>query len=231
MNSDPRVSGWNWSKTEDDGMMERFVGDHYSRDHDGHCEMIENKKHEANRVVQVLKLDGSQLVMDFGAGPGYIARHVSLHSKKLYCVDVSETFLNEARYYNRNDEKIEFLKVDFAQFDVLPKVDRIYCLAVFIHFSIYDIFIHLSGLYDKLLPDGQLWFDTLSDEYIDFKSDKWASVIEKLMKDPAETFINIKYNNTKIVEKMVKSTGFNIISSYDDNGHSFFHVAKPEKGR
>ena len=226
---DPRELLWNWDlESELDSkksMLNKFVGDHYSSTN-GLEEIVNNKKHEANRVIQILNLNNQKTVIDFGSGPGYIAFHVAQNVKKLYCIDVSQSFLDEASNYNQSLHNIDYIKVNFSDFNKVPHVDSIYCLALFIHFTLYDIFSHLSGMFDCLNSGGELFFDILSDEYIDFQSKKWINGVKKSIVKPESNFTNVKYNNKIVVKQMAQHIGFNIIDMFDDTTHSFFHVVK-----
>ena len=214
MTYDPRVFDWNSAYLN-------------SLNVDDQNKIFESKKVEAIRVIRILKLDNTQTIIDFGSGPGYIASHIAPVIKKLYCIDVSQSFIDVAKMYTKDHNNIEYIKINFADFEQIPQVDSIYCLALFIHFTLYDIFTHLTELYNCLKPGGQLFFDTRSDQYINFKSNKWLADTRKSVKIPNYHFTNLKYHNTKIIKQMIESVGFDIVNIFDSGTHSFFHIGRP----
>ena len=206
-------------------MLDKLVGDHYQFDRLD--ELFTNKFHEAQRVIQILDLNDSSTAIDFGSGAGYIAHHVAPIVNKLYCIDVSRSFLATASSYNKKYNNIQYIEIDFSEFSKLPQADKIYCLALFIHFTIYDIFNHLKGFYNCIQPGGEIFFDTLSDKYIDFDSRKWLSTTDKIISNPNSNLTNLKYNNSSVVVRMLENIGFEVLDTFDDVGHSFFHIMRP----
>lgn len=224
---DLRESLWEWEADNNEAeMLDRLVGDHYDEPN-GLDTLNHNKFHEAQRVIRIFNLSNSSSVVDFGSGAGYIAYHVAPTVEKLYCVDVSKSFLATASAFNKKHSNVEYINIPFAGFSNIPQVDKIYCLALFIHFTMYDIFNHLTGFYNCLSPGGEVFFDTLSDEYIDFNSKKWLSTTVKTISKPYSNFTNVKYNNSLVIIKMLKNIGFVVVDTFDDANHSFFHIMKP----
>jgi cyclopropane fatty-acyl-phospholipid synthase-like methyltransferase len=97
------------------------------------------------------------VVMDYGCGPGFLARIVAQRTKKVYAIDISDGVLLCADTINHRDN-INYLNVFKKQTDSIPdnSVDLIYSFAVLQHVSanlVDDIF---SLFYKKLKENGKL---------------------------------------------------------------------------
>ena len=94
------------------------------------------------------------IVMDYGCGPGFLARIVASKTKKLYALDISDGVLLCANTINPC-ENINYLNVLKGMANSIPdsSVDLIYSFAVLQHVSaklVDDIF----ALFYKKLKDG-----------------------------------------------------------------------------
>jgi SAM-dependent methyltransferase len=94
------------------------------------------------------------IVIDYGCGPGFLARIVASKTKKLYALDISDGVLLCANTINHR-ENLKYLNVLKGMANSIPdgSVDLIYSFAVFQHVSgklVDDIF----ALFHKKLKEG-----------------------------------------------------------------------------
>lgn len=98
--------------------------------------------------------NSESVVMDYGCGPGFLARIVASKTKKLYALDISDGVLLCADTINRR-ENLHYLNVLKSRAESIPdaSIDLIYTFAVLQHVSgklVNDIF----NLFHKKLKDG-----------------------------------------------------------------------------
>ena len=207
-------------------MISNFVGDEYNNSDDIDKTLWEVKYHEANRAVEKLQITQDDIVYDVGSGPGMICNYVSQNCNKLYCVDISKSFLKYAMKNNENNKNVGFFKIKHGVFNHVPKPNKIYCLATFIHFNLYDIHYYLKSFYDKIDNGGMVFFDILSDEYLNLESDEYKENFKKYQKNPKRIYHDMKYHNPKIIEKVIHNTGFSVVETFDDYNHKFWVLKK-----
>lgn len=103
------------------------------------------------------RLEPSDVVIDYGCGPGFLAVETSKHVKHLYAIDISEGALACAEVLN-NNENLNYVVANEAGFASIPdeSVDAIYSFAMIQHIAddIYDIV--LENCRKKLKPGGKL---------------------------------------------------------------------------
>jgi ubiquinone/menaquinone biosynthesis C-methylase UbiE len=112
-----------------------------------------------SRLVGSLELSGTERVLDFGSGAGseaiYLARALA-SGGRLTCLDVSPTWLAEARRRLRHQTNVEFLLGESPTL-ALPAAEFDLILA---HFVIHDVDraalpATLTALARSLRPDGR----------------------------------------------------------------------------
>ena len=108
---------------------------------------------------QILKgrLTSDNEVLDFGCGPGFLAKTVASHVRKIYACDISTGALACARVLN-SAPNLEYVSADASGLVVIPdaSLDAIFSFAVIQHVSddIYEIV--LENCRRKLKPGGRL---------------------------------------------------------------------------
>ncbi|CAN5706055.1 hypothetical protein BH24ACI3_BH24ACI3_06090 [soil metagenome] len=112
------------------------------------------------RIYQkILKpyLGPNDVVIDYGAGPGFLARATAPHVNKIYAVDISKGAVACAKIVNPH-ESIEYLVADQDGLDTIPdgQIDAVYSFAVIQHLT-DQTFVHvLDTCRQKLKPNGRL---------------------------------------------------------------------------
>ncbi|MDQ3133023.1 MAG: class I SAM-dependent methyltransferase [Acidobacteriota bacterium] len=96
-------------------------------------------------------------VLDYGCGPGFLAKATAPHVKKIYAVDISSGTIACAKIIN-SAENIEYIVSDKAGIESVPdgKIDAVYSFAVIQHLTDKVFEIILENCRRKLKPDGQL---------------------------------------------------------------------------
>jgi SAM-dependent methyltransferase len=96
-------------------------------------------------------------VLDYGCGPGFLAKATAPHVKKIYAVDISIGAIACAKIIN-SAQNIEYIVSDEAGINSIPdkSVDAVYSFAVVQHLTdaVFEKILENCRL--KLKPDGQL---------------------------------------------------------------------------
>jgi SAM-dependent methyltransferase len=126
------------------------------------------------------------VVMDYGCGPGFLARAVAKQTNKVYAIDISDGVLLCADTINHRDN-IAYLNVFKNQTDSIAdnSIDLIYSFAVLQHVSenlVDDIF---SLFYKKLKENGKLLLQ------VQLQTDNWKT--EKEWKEDKSVSGKLKY--------------------------------------
>lgn len=116
---------------------------------------------ESRRKIydQILKdrLKPDDVVLDYGCGPGFLAKTVAEHVSKIYACDISTGALACARVLN-SAPNLEYVAADPSGLTAIPDagLDAVYSFAVVQHVSddIYNIV--LENCRRKLKPGGRL---------------------------------------------------------------------------
>jgi len=136
------------------------------------CEFLEaeytrNKVSREKIYSSVLRpcLSKNQVVMDYGCGPGFLAKAVSFIAGKVYAVDISHGVLECAKILNSGDN-IEYLYAGRGGISVIPDngLDIIYSIAVIQHLPNKVFGEVLSAWYEKLRPGGKVLLHIVIDD-------------------------------------------------------------------
>ena len=103
------------------------------------------------------RLRGVATVIDWGCGPGFMAKAVSPHVGKVFAVDISEGALACAKIIN-GAENIEYVLGDAAGLSSIPddSADAVISFHVFQHLSDQIARTVLSNIHSKLKRGGKL---------------------------------------------------------------------------
>jgi len=121
-------------------------------------------------------LDGEMTVIDYGCGPGVLARIVSGHAKKVYGCDISTGVLDCARILSPAPN-LEYVVADEAGLKSIPdgSVDVIYSFAVIQHLSQEIIELVFENCYRKLKPGGKILIHVQMDDNVFGIEEEWKS--------------------------------------------------------
>lgn len=115
----------------------------------------------AKFISQTLQLSKDDVVLDFGSGPGFIARTLCDEVKKLYCVDLSDGFIAMCKEELKDTANTECHLIPYSDLSCVYEkgITAIYASAVFIHLNIYDVYIYLQEFHNVLGVGGRVWLD------------------------------------------------------------------------
>lgn len=127
-------------------------------------EAVVQRRHERLPELRSrLALEPNDVVVDLGSGTGFVAEVVAPLVHKLYCVDISPSFLDDARarLTGQSIRNVEFVLADYADFSqsFRERVTKIYALLLFIHFNYFDLLYYLAECNHILRHGGLLYFD------------------------------------------------------------------------
>ena len=109
-------------------------------------------------------------VLDYGCGPGFIAKVASEYVKKIYAIDISSGAIACAKIINFA-ENIEYLRADDEGLSKIPdeSVDAVYSYAVVQHLTDEILNLVLANCRRKLKKGGKLLL------HIQMPNDVWKS--------------------------------------------------------
>jgi SAM-dependent methyltransferase len=129
------------------------------------AECVRNNETRQMIYERILKrfLTGADRVLDYGCGPGFLARIVAANVTKVYAMDISPGLLECAKIIN-SAESLEYLLVDQADCVPSSSLDVIYSFAVIQHMTDEAFEQALILCSDKLKRGGRIVFQVqLSD--------------------------------------------------------------------
>ena len=139
--------------------------------HLSHSEFIERELFERNKstreklcsCVLLSHLNSTQVVLDYGCGPGFLANSVSRHVRTVYAIDLSRGVLECARILN-SAPNITFLHT--TQLDEIEdcSIDLVYSFAVVQHVTDSIFGKILAAMFSKLKKGGKLIIHIILDE-------------------------------------------------------------------
>lgn len=115
-------------------------------------------------------LEKDFVVLDYGCGPGFIAKVAADYVKKIYAIDISSGAIACAKVINAA-ENIEYLRADEAGLNKIPddSVDAVYSYAVVQHLTDEILNLVLDNCQRKLKKGGKLLL------HIQMPNDIWKS--------------------------------------------------------
>lgn len=193
-----------WDSQSEWETFRKYVGTTYSSLE----EALEAKSNEASYIKEYLNLSKTDKVMDLGSGYGFIAYHLAQSVDHVYCVDVSETFLSKCEKVNEEHTNVSCHLIERASFEKFSNIDAIYCVAVFIHFNIYDVVTNLTGLHNVLKPGGKLLFDFYDADYLDYNDSVFQRHIQRYRENRDNLLTIINFNSKAAVINIAENIGF-----------------------
>ena len=89
-----------------------------------------------------MNVTSDQTGMEIGSGCGYLTLAAAQRSKRVYALDISASFLNQAKEHCTSQNNIEFLRITPGVLDPVldSSMDYVFSNNVFIHLNFYEIF-------------------------------------------------------------------------------------------
>ena len=115
-------------------------------------------------------LDSNHDVLDYGCGPGFLAKATAPHVKQIFAIDISAGAIACAKVVN-SAENLHYLVADQDGFSAIPdeQLDAIFSFAVVQHLTNDSFEALLEKCQRKLKPDGRLVL------HIQLKDDIWRT--------------------------------------------------------
>lgn len=195
-----------WNSQSDLELFKKYVGDTYP-DIDS---ALNAKNHEAGYISSYLNLDETKEVIDLGPGYGLIANFIAPKVKQLHCVDISSSFLDKCNQTLAHHDNIKFHLINYGDMSPFKNIDAVYCVAVFIHFNIFDVAIYLKEIHRILTPGGTFLFDFYDADNFDYNDAVVQRHLALYNTDRNAIFTNINFNNKKVVENIANNIGFKL---------------------
>jgi len=115
------------------------------------------KLYELSYTSTLFKTD---IVADFGSGFGFGAKSLAKSAKKVYCFDVSKSFLDKCTENTAEIDNISCLHIKRNDISEMydKGINKIVSNSVFCHFNISEIAYYLKEFYELLPTAGQVIF-------------------------------------------------------------------------
>jgi len=195
-----------WDSNIDQGLLKLYVGTTYNNLE----ELGAEKEIQAKRIVKYLNINNTDTVLDIGPGLGFVASFVSPQCEKLICTDISSSFLIKATALLQSFNNIECKKMKHGDLSAFTSIDKIYCMAVFIHFNIYDVGIYLEQVYNSLKPGGKFLFDFYDADKFEPTNEVYQRHKQIYAHNKDSLSKNINFNSKSAVEKLCIHYGFDV---------------------
>lgn len=181
--------------------------------HDEYLEAVCKTCADAREKIyeQILKphFRNDDTALDYGCGPGFLAKAVSGHVKKIYACDISEGALACARIINAAPN-LEYVTADEAGLSAIPdgSVDIVFSFAMVQHISDEILEMVLGNMRRKLKPGGRLAL------HIQLTNDDWKTEDEWRSDNSIHGKIKFKYGlhcfgrSADAHRKLVEKHGF-----------------------
>ena len=208
----PLSSSWSRFKNERE-LLISVVGYAYGPEPELRVDDIRrNRQVHAERIMRFLDINKDDVVVDFGSGVGFIAEWIAPRVRKLLCLDVGENHLEYASNHLKKHANIEFHLIDYGDLSSLrgSGVNKFFASAVFIHFNLWDITIHLRKLHG-LLPDGGLAYMNIMDsDNLDLlRQPLFNSQLQAYERSRSSTYL-VTWNSGSAVRSIAETIGFSV---------------------
>lgn len=219
-----------WEFRDRKALLYALVGNDFGPDPESRLDEIrEYKKNEAKFLLQALELRAQDRVLDLGSGFGFIARVTAPLVERLWCVDISNEFLECARQELREFCNVQLEQMGFADLRFLAGkgINKGYANAVFIHFNFFDITLYLRELFAILEPGGIFVFGMSDSDSLDIRSDRYFEVVLEKYKEHRGSPVLMHWNSAKAVCRAAEALGFQAKNAYSGGGTAMIVLEKP----
>lgn len=184
------------------------------------CEFLEaeytRSKVSREKICSLLLrpyLAEDQVVMDYGCGPGFLAKAVSSIARKIYAVDISHGVLECAKILNSADN-IEYLCAGRGGISVIPDdgLDIIYSIAVIQHLANKVFEEVLSTWYEKLKPGGKALLHIVIEDPNWKSEEQWRADTSLQGKIKLKYGLNCFSRTSEYLYDVLPQKGFRILS-------------------
>ena len=229
--NDP-VATARWEFNDRKKLLYALVGYDFGPDPESRLDEIRAyKKNEAKFLIDALKPQPTDRILDLGSGCGFVARAFAPLCERLFCVDISGEFLNFCKEELREFPNVEFQQMEFAQLGFLAgeRINKGYSNAVFIHFNLFDIVLYFKQLFE-VLEDGGLFVFGMSDtDCLDINTDRYFGIVLDKYRDCRREPTLMHWNSATAVCAAATKTGFTAKVLCRQNGSAMVLLEKPAR--
>lgn len=165
-----------WEFENKSEMYNLLVGKHYGSNPEGISSDIHNDRVKIGKAISdYLKFKSTDHVLEIGSGSGDMAASLAPYLERLYCADISRSFLDVAQKKCQKWPHVSFhhlqsFDLDFVQPGTL---DAAYSHAVFIHLNLYDFYWYFKSFSSALKENGLIYIDFLSSKDLNLKAESY----------------------------------------------------------
>src|SRR5437588_5157679 len=221
-----------WEFNNRKALLYALVGNDFGSDPESKLDEIrEYKKNEAAFLIQALDLNSDDRVLDLGSGFGFIARVVAPLVNRVWCLDISNEFLNCAKEELRDFSNVDFHLMEFANLAFLAekRITKAYANAVFIHFNFFDITLYLRQLFAVLQPGALFVFGMSDTDSLDIRGDRYFEAVLQKYTENRGSPVLMHWNSAKAVCRAAESIGFRTKIAYSGGGSAMLVLEKPQR--
>lgn len=175
--------------------------------------VAESRKSVSENINQYLKLKPDHNVLEVGSGTGDVAFYLADHVQRIYCTDISTSFLSAARSRCGDKKNVSFHLLKNFNFGFVPplSVDAIYSHAVFIHLNLYDFFLYFKAFSQLLKPGGQVYFDFLATDIMAFQKSPHFVLHSNFYLNSRKSLPTLlSFHSAATVKQMAQELGFDV---------------------
>tara|TARA_R110002049_G_scaffold40842_7_gene123831 strand:+ start:276 stop:947 length:672 start_codon:yes stop_codon:yes gene_type:complete len=204
---------WNFSKTIDKYNL--LVGKTIKKDSDEEVnQVIREKELIAAHILKELSAQKHHLVAEIGCGCGFMTNSFAQYFDKIFCCDISKSFLKTTKKYCKDFDNIYYnlLNRNEWTFTDNKSLDLIISHNVVIHFPLYEVFWFFKQTSKLLKQGGLLYFDYLSSDEVKFnEAGEFHRMFNYFHMNPANSETLFHYNSNMSIKNLCQSFGFTII--------------------
>jgi SAM-dependent methyltransferase len=189
------------------------------------CQRNDEADEKTLKQILLPYLKKVNTAIDYGCGPGFLAKHVSRIINQVFAVDISDGVLECAKIINPSD-KIVYLNIqDIDKVIANNSIDMVYSISVIQHVT--DVIFEeiLQNSFNKLKNAGLILFHIPVDTQGWRSEEEWRKAKSLVGQIKWKYAINCFYRTEKQVEAFLKKHGFDSIQFLDLEYHRQFFIA------
>ena len=172
----------------------------------GDLDKLKRTRMEISKYIKE-ELNPQGITLDFGSGMGLIAREIAPCVKELHCCDISSTFLQKAQENCSGLSNVSYHLIDPGELKFPDgSFDSIYSVAVFIHFSLMEVYHHFREFYRILKPGGKALFNIYLAS--NFHLENFVGAYEEVYRTPNRWVLQTPPHDETVVRKLLAHVGF-----------------------
>lgn len=178
---------------------------------------------KADELDSNVKLKPTDIVLDLGCGPGFIAREVRKRAAAVYCWDVNADMSAYARKKHAGALRYGLTTQDKVTTDPLGGIadnslDVFYAYAVFIHHDVYSITSYFEALARKAKLGARVYFQIVPGEAFRPDDPTWREHYRIWQAKPNFWIMAMHVNGRDTVGRIARTYGFREVEAAGHSG-------------